>query len=322
MEKIAEKLAPELSKLESFLTSSLRTEVGFIRTVSEYVIKAGGKRIRPILLILSCRLCGDTSDRYLPYAASIEFIHTATLLHDDVIDDAKVRRGKSTANVLFGNPSTILIGDFLYSRAFDLMVSEGSREILAIMARATNLLSEGEILELIMTGNVELKEEEYLEIIEKKTAVLFSAACEIGAILGAAPSDKREALSELGRSLGLIFQIKDDVLDYTSSEQILGKKIGTDLKEGKVTLPLIKALREANRRERVYLERVLRKKAPAFEDFERVRGVIEKYNGIAYALSLCLELAKKAREELLAFPDNPYRQDLLALIDYLVERER
>lgn len=321
MEKIVRPLASELQRLESYLSSSLRTDVEFIRTVSEYVIRAGGKRIRPILLILSSRLCGDNSDRYLPYAASIEFIHTATLLHDDVIDDAKLRRGKSTANVLFGNESTILIGDFLYSRAFDLMVQEGDKEILAIMAKATNLLSEGEILELIMTGNVEIKEEEYLEIIEKKTAVLFSAACEIGAILGHAPKEKREALRELGKSSGLIFQITDDILDYTSSEQVLGKTIGTDLREGKVTLPLIRALSKASPRERSYVRKVLKEKETRPEELEQVRGIIEKYGGISYALSVCSELAREAKAKLLPFSDSPYKEAFLALIDFLLYRK-
>lgn len=321
MERIIALIGPELERLEAFLLDSILTDVDFIKKVASYVIKSGGKRIRPILLILSSRLSGDSSDRYLLYAASIEFIHTATLLHDDVVDNAKVRRGKIAANVLFGNESSVLIGDYLYSRAFDLMVKEGDTEILKILAKTTNLLSEGEILELVKTSDIEIKEEEYFKIIERKTAALFSAACEIGGLLGNLDKKRIEALRDFGYYFGLIFQITDDILDYTSCESVFGKKIGTDLKEGKVTLPLIKALRDTSQKERLYIKRVLEKKNQKKEDFQKVKNLIEKYGGISYAFSKIHEFSRKAKERLLLFPPSEYRVALSELIDFLLVRK-
>ena len=237
----------------------LTTRIPFIRDVVHHLTKSGGKRIRPILVILSSRLCGCRSDEHLPYAAIVEFIHTATLLHDDVVDNAETRRGAATANILWGNEPSVLVGDFLFTKSFDLMVAHHNEEILKVMSKATTDLAEGEIMELLKTSDAQTLEEEYYEVIASKTAVLLSAACEIGALLGGVEHEKRIALRDFGFHMGMAFQLTDDLLDYTSTDRTLGKDAGRDLKEGKVTLPLIHALKTATQTERESIEENLSK---------------------------------------------------------------
>ena len=240
--KLVEK---DLNKLELSIDRLITTKIGFIKEIVNYIIKSGGKRVRPILVILSAKLCGYRGEKHIPFAAIIEFIHTATLLHDDVVDNAKTRRGVSTVNTVWGNEPSVLVGDFLYSKSFELMSNEGNPEILKIISQATTALSEGEILEIIKTADIDTTEKDYFEIIGNKTAVLFSAACEIGAILGKVTTKQRNALKNFGYKLGIAFQLRDDILDYTSYDDVLGKRVGTDLKEGKITLPFIHALKSA-----------------------------------------------------------------------------
>jgi len=321
MESVVRLIEGDLKILEQSIQKLVTTRVSFIKQIVTYIINSGGKRIRPILVILASRLSGYKGDRHIPYAAIIEFIHTATLLHDDVVDNAKTRRGNSTVNTVWGNEPSVLVGDFLYSKSFELMAEDGNPEILRTISKATTALSEGEILELLKTSDVETTEEEYFEVVGNKTAVLFSAACEIGALLGSTGEVQRNALRSFGYDLGIAFQLKDDILDYTSYDAILGKNVGTDLKEGKVTLPLIYALRSATDRDRAYAGKVLQKSNMTQRDFDGVRKIIEKHNGIQYTSDMAIKHITAARNYLEVFENSPYKEALLALADHMLVRE-
>src|SRR5512137_357847 len=235
-------IGDDLKNVELQFKKDLQSDVALIRKVGEYVFSSGGKRIRPALLLLSAHLCDYHGDRHVPLASVVEFIHTATLLHDDVVDNANLRRGIASANTLWGNEASVLVGDFLFSKSFSLMVADGDLSILQVLSNATTLIAEGEVLQLVCTSDLEITEERYVEVIESKTAILISAACRAGAILGTATPEQEEALGHFGMNLGIAFQLMDDTLDYIASEEQFGKSIGHDLEEGKITLPLIHTL--------------------------------------------------------------------------------
>lgn len=311
----------DLEKLESSIDELISTRVSYIKEIVTYIIKSGGKRVRPVLVMLCSKLCGYRGRKHIPYAAIIEFIHTATLLHDDVVDNAKTRRGLSTVNTVWGNEPSVLVGDFLYSRSFELMSRDGNNEILKTISKVTTALSEGEILEIVKTADVETTEKDYYEIIGNKTAVLFGAACEIGAILGQRPDNERRALRNFGYDLGIAFQLMDDVLDYTSYNDVLGKRVGTDLKEGKVTLPLIHILRNAGEKNKARIEKIFAKPRITQRDFDRVLAIIEKNGGIAYTLEATERHLTQAKRYLDVFPASRYKTALLELADYMLKRE-
>lgn len=311
----------DLEKLESSIDELISTRVSYIKEIVTYIIKSGGKRVRPVLVMLCSKLCGYRGRKHIPYAAIIEFIHTATLLHDDVVDNAKTRRGLSTVNTVWGNEPSVLVGDFLYSRSFELMSRDGNNEILKTISKVTTALSEGEILEIVKTADVETTEKDYYEIIGNKTAVLFGAACEIGAILGQRPDNERRALRNFGYDLGIAFQLMDDVLDYTSYNDVLGKRVGTDLKEGKVTLPLIHVLRNAGEKNKARIEKIFAKQRITQRDFDRVLAIIEKNGGIAYTLEATERHLTQAKRYLDVFPASRYKTALLELADYMLKRE-
>jgi octaprenyl-diphosphate synthase len=317
--KLVEK---DLNKLEFSIDKLISTKISFIKEIVNYIIKSGGKRVRPILVILSAKLCGYRGEKYIPFAAIIEFIHTATLLHDDVVDNARTRRGASTVNMVWGNEPSVLVGDFLYSKSFELMSKEGNPEILKIISQATTALSEGEILEIIKTANIDTTEKDYFEIIGNKTAILFSAACEIGAILGNVTTKQRDALKHFGYKLGIAFQLRDDILDYTSYDDILGKRVGTDLKEGKITLPFIHALKSASEKEKLSVAKILKKRTISQKDFEWVSKLMEKYNGIGYASTATEKYLENAKKHLDHFPASQYKSALLSLADSMLKREK
>jgi len=322
MAAIADVIEKDLKKLEKSIDKLITTKIHVIKEIVNYIIKSGGKRVRPILVILSSRLCGYKGEKHIPYAAIIEFIHTATLLHDDVVDNAKTRRGFSTVNTVWGNEPSVLVGDFLYSKSFELMAREGNDTILQVISSATTALSEGEILEIVKTADIGTTEEEYLQIIGNKTAVLFAAACEIGAILGSCARQKRKEMSKFGYNLGMAFQLMDDILDYTSFDNVLGKRVGTDLQEGKITLPLIHVLRSADNEERSYLEKIIGKPRITAKDFARARKIIEKHGGIDYTLATAENYTKSAIGHLKIFPDSKYKESLLGLTNYMLSREK
>jgi octaprenyl-diphosphate synthase len=317
--KLVEK---DLNKLEFSIDKLITTKIGFIKEIVNYIIKSGGKRVRPILVILSAKLCGYQGDKYIPFAAIIEFIHTATLLHDDVVDNARTRRGASTVNMVWGNEPSVLVGDFLYSKSFELMSNEGNYEILRIISQATTALSEGEIQEIIKTADVGTTEKDYFEIIGNKTAILFSAACEIGAILGNVTTKQRDALKHFGYKLGVAFQLRDDILDYTSYDDVLGKRVGTDLKEGKITLPFIHALKSASEKEKLSVAKILKKRTISQKDFEWVSKLMEKYDGIGYAAAATEKYLEDAKKYLDHFPASQYKNALLSLADSMLKREK
>ncbi len=317
--KLVEK---DLNKLEVSIDRLITTKIGFIKEIVNYIIKSGGKRVRPVLVILSAKLCGYRGDKHIPFAAIIEFIHTATLLHDDVVDNAGTRRGASTVNTVWGNEPSVLVGDFLYSKSFELMSRQGNHEILKIISQATTALSEGEILEIIKTAKIDTTEKDYFDIIGNKTAILFSAACEIGAILGNVPATQRNSLKNFGYKLGIAFQLRDDILDYTSYDEVLGKHVGTDLKEGKITLPLIHALKPATERERLSVEKIIHKKTISQKDFEWVSKFINKYNGMRHASATTEKYLDEAKKHLNQFPASRYKDALLSLADSMLKREK
>jgi octaprenyl-diphosphate synthase len=321
MEEVVRLIKEDLDKLENSIEELLTTKVTFIKDVVHHIIKSGGKRIRPILVILSSKLCGYEKDGHLPYAAIVEFIHTATLLHDDVVDNAETRRGSATANTVWGNEASVLVGDFLFSKSFDLMVNGRNEDILSVMSKATTDLAEGEILELLKTSDAHTMEEEYFEVIACKTAVLLSAACEIGALLGKVDAEKRQALKDFGFHIGMAFQLTDDLLDYTSSDSTLGKDAGRDLREGKVTLPLIHALKEADPEEKEIVEAALTKKRVTQKDFQTIKKIIEKYQGLEHTARVSKSHIEDAKRLLAVFPESVYRKALLDLASYIIDRE-
>lgn len=321
METVTKLIADDLTSLESTIQKLITTKIGFIKEIVNHIIRSGGKRVRPILIMLTARLCGYKGEKHIPYAAIIEFIHTATLLHDDVVDNAQTRRGSSTANTLWGNEPSVLVGDFLFSKSFELMAHNGSEEIMRIMSEATTSLAEGEILELLKTCDVDTTEQEYFEIIKNKTASLFSAACEVGAILGKVSQGKRVALRDFGHNLGMAFQLTDDVLDYVSYDSVLGKRVGTDLKEGKVTLPLIHTLKSSTEKEKTYINTVLNNTKITAKDFTRVSKIINRYGGVEYTVNTTRKFIENAKLNLQSFRPSAYKESLTTLADYILARE-
>jgi len=310
----------DLKSVEQEFRVNLDSGVYLIRKVGEYILNNGGKRFRPSLLLLSARLCGYHGKRNIPLAAVVEFIHTATLLHDDVVDNASMRRGKTSANTLWGSGASILIGDFLFSKSFCLTVADGDLRILEVLSGTTTQMAEGEVLQLLKDGDVETTEKDYLAVVTNKTASLISAACQIGAILGNVSKERETALAEYGMNLGIAFQLVDDCLDYTSSNKELGKVIGNDLKEGKVTLPLIHTIKNATPAEREEILAAIEADDIKEYQLSSVMALISRYRGIDYSLKRTRHYVESAKACLNSFEPNLERAALMALADYVVER--
>jgi octaprenyl-diphosphate synthase len=315
-------IGEELKLVEQQFRKDLQSDVPLIRKVGEYVLSSGGKRVRPALLLLSARLCGYSSDKAVPLASVIEFIHTATLLHDDVVDSATLRRGLASANTLWGNEASVLVGDFLFSKSFSLMVGVGSLDILKVLSDATTVIAEGEVMQLLCTGDIDLTEEQYINVVRSKTAILMSAACEAGAILGGAPPEQRQALADFGMDLGIAFQLMDDILDYVATEEEFGKSIGHDLEEGKITLPLIHTLRNCNSSERDIIAAVVEQDEMSLDDFRSVSGLVKEYGGIACTVDSARFYIDRCKSHLDLFTPTPVHEALLSLSDYVVTRSK
>jgi octaprenyl-diphosphate synthase len=311
----------ELHDAEAAYTGYLRTNVSLIPKISEHIILSGGKRLRPALLILTMRMLGGTPGSGQQLAAVIEFIHTATLLHDDVVDEADMRRGLAAANTIWGNEAAVLVGDFLFSTAFDLAVDQRNIAILKALSSATRRLAEGEILELMRTADIDTSEADYRAIIEGKTAVLMAAACECGALLAGDDPHRQEKMRDYGLHAGMAFQIIDDILDYTSREEALGKSIGIDLEEGKLTLPLIHVLKHATAEERERIRDIIRADFVTPDDFSLILGLIRKYRGIEFSTERAAEHIAVARGLLADMPVSPYRQALDFIARYIISRD-
>jgi len=319
-EEALEWIRDDLEKVDQEFRKNLRSSVPIISAVGEHLLLSGGKRFRPILLLLSSKLCGYEGDQHITMASLVEFIHTATLLHDDVIDKADLRRGSASANSIWGNEASVLVGDFLFTKSFYIAVENGNWEVFRSLSKATTLMAEGELEELIKTNDLSLTEEGYLSIITRKTASLISAAAQIGAILGNASEEMEKALSDFGMDLGMAFQLTDDSLDYTSRKEEFGKKIGIDLQDGKITLPLIIALSRCREEERAFIRKLTDSQPFTEEAFFKVVKIIDQYHGIRYAWEKAKAYVERAKDRLRLFPGSKEREALYALADYVLER--
>ncbi|RJP22167.1 MAG: polyprenyl synthetase family protein [Deltaproteobacteria bacterium] len=313
-------LGNDLRNVERALVSNLKSPVPLIPVVGRHITLSGGKRIRPAVLLLCADACGYRGPRRTVMAVVTEYMHTATLLHDDVVDLGTVRRGKPAANILFGNSVSILVGDFLFARASQLMTEDGDIDVLGIYARTLVSLSEGEVLQLMKTRDAGITEEEYLTVVFCKTASLIAAASETGAVLAGADPAVRKAMFGFGKSIGIAFQLVDDILDYTGTEKELGKRPLQDLREGKVTLPLLHALREADAEDRERARRALAKKEPAERDVAFLSGLVDRNGGIAYAASRARSHVRRGKRFLEVLPDCAAREALATLSDYVASR--
>jgi octaprenyl-diphosphate synthase len=320
MDTVLALIGEELKGVERQFKKDLQSDVPLIRKVGEYVLSSGGKRIRPAMLLLAAKLCNYGGERHVPLASVVEFIHTATLLHDDVVDSASLRRGIASANTLWGNEASVLVGDFLFSKSFSLMVADGDLNILRVLSAATTRIAEGEVMQLICTSDVDMTEERYIEVVVCKTAVLLSAASQAGAIIGGAAPEKEAALAAFGLDLGVAFQLMDDTLDYVADEKEFGKSIGHDLEEGKVTLPLIHTLGNCSREERELIGDIIVKEQLDDSDFDKVFALVRQYNGIEYAVGRAKEYVAAAKTHLEIFEDSTVRRALFNLADYVVTR--
>ncbi len=315
-------IGDDLKLVELQFRKDLQSDVPLIRKVGEYVLSSGGKRVRPALLLLAARLCGYTADKAVPLASVVEFIHTATLLHDDVVDSATLRRGLASANTLWGNEASVLVGDFLFSKSFSLMVGVGSLDILRVLSDATTVIAEGEVMQLLCTGEIDLTEEQYTDVIRSKTAILMSAACEAGAILGEAVQSQQQALADFGMDLGIAFQLMDDILDYVATEEEFGKSIGHDLEEGKITLPLIHTLRNCTASERTVIASVVELDEMSLDDFRAVSSLVKQYGGIEYTIEKARYYVDRCQSHLDLFARSPVREAMVSLSEYVVTRSK
>ena len=318
LESIRAPIAADLAEVDAVIRRRLASDVALIRTVASYIIESGGKRLRPALLLLAANACGAQGPAKHEAATVIEFIHTATLLHDDVVDESSLRRGRKTANAQFGNAASVLVGDFLYSRAFQMIVGVGSLRMMAVLADATNVIAEGEVLQLLNIHDADTGEERYLQVIRFKTAKLFQAATQVGAILGGASAQVESALADYGMHLGTAFQLIDDVLDYSGDFQETGKNLGDDLAEGKPTLPLIYAMRAGTGEERAVVREAIERGGKA--DLERVVAAIHRVGALDYARAKARAEAAIAMSRLEGLADSACRDSLLQLTNFSVER--
>ncbi|MCD6320441.1 MAG: polyprenyl synthetase family protein [Candidatus Desulfofervidaceae bacterium] len=309
---------PILMAIEKEIGSHLEARTPLAEEVSRYILKSGGKKLRPLLFVLSSHLCGCENGEEIRLAPIFEYLHVATLLHDDVIDEAHLRRGKPTANNVWGNTIPILAGDFLLARALELAASSGLLKMVQLLAQTTSWLAQGEILEIVKTDALDLSEKEYFEIINGKTAVLIAASSRLGAVLAGAEEDKENALQKYGHRLGLAFQIIDDVLDYIGSEKEFGKPVGHDIKEGKVTLPLIYALKACTLEEKKQVKKQFERRKE--EDIAAIVTLVKAKKGLELATNKAIEFVKEAKEALSIFPPHPAKEILLQIADFVIKR--
>lgn len=318
IEEIRTLIAEDMESVDKLIIQRLASEVVLINQIGHYIVNSGGKRLRPVLAVLSARAMGYEAEHHIDLAAIIEFIHTATLLHDDVVDDSDLRRGRETANALWGNEASVLVGDFLYSRSFEMMVDVGNMRVMEILAKATNIISEGEVLQLLNVHDADTTEERYLNVIRYKTAKLFEAACQLGAIITDSDSEQEQAMATYGMHLGTAFQLIDDVLDYSASSDDMGKNVGDDLAEGKPTLPLIHVMRHGSEDQATLVREAIEQ--GGLEQLDAVMEAVQSTGAIEYTARTAREEADRAIAALSVIPDSPYKQAMVSLADFAVER--
>jgi octaprenyl-diphosphate synthase len=310
----------DFEKVDSLIKHLCSGKEKLIELISDYLLSAGGKRLRPLLTLVCAKMCNYQGDKHISLAAAVEFIHSATLLHDDVVDDSHLRRGKPTANDNWGNKASILVGDFLLSQAFQIMVRSESLKVLEILSKASAVIAEGEVMQLSAVNNIEIKLEDYIKIIEAKTAELFSAACQIGPVIAVKDLKYQYALRDFGLNLGIAFQIMDDVLDYSASEAALGKTIGDDFREGKITLPVIFAYEAGNDDEKEFWTRVMREVRQEEDDLEHALSLINKYDTINKSIATANNYLENARATLNIFNQSEEKSILIEILDFSTKR--
>lgn len=310
----------DLERVNVLILERLQSEVSLIPELARHLIASGGKRVRPMLTLLAARLCGYEGAAHVALATAVEFIHTATLLHDDVVDESDLRRGASTANTIWGNKSPVLVGDFLFSRAFQLMVETERMRVLEILANASAILAEGEVAQLVTANDLSTTEEAYLHVIEAKTASLFKAACEVGAVIADRPAAEERALADYGRHIGIAFQLVDDALDYAALQAELGKTVGDDFREGKITLPILLAYTAGDAEERAFWQRTMEQLDQSEADLAQAQSYLDRHKGVERTIERATQHGVRAKAALEVFPPSPERSALLDLVDFCIER--
>ncbi len=315
-------VSADLEACNQAIVARMASPVALIPALAAHIVAAGGKRLRPMLTLAAARLCGYRGTRHVALAACVEFIHTATLLHDDVVDESALRRGLASANAVFGNKASVLVGDFLFARAFQLMVEDGSLDVLAILSRAAATIAEGEVLQLITQNDLATDEARYLDVIRGKTAALFSAACQVGAVVAGREEPVAAALARYGLDLGIAFQLVDDALDYAADQALLGKTVGDDFREGKVTLPVLLAYHAGSPEEHAFWERTIVRSEQGEDDLSHALALIARHRAIEATIARAAGFARSAQEALACFAASPLRQALLDAADYTLNRAR
>jgi len=320
LDRLQALVAEDLRQVNRVILEHMQSNVALIPTLAGHIIASGGKRLRPILTLAVARMCGYSGARHVSLAACIEFIHTATLLHDDVVDESDLRRGAATANAVWGNKPSVLVGDFLFSRAFQLSVADGSLKVLAILANTSAVLAEGEVMQLLTSNDTETSEAAYLEVITAKTATLFAAACQLGGIVAERPASEEEGLKNYGLNLGIAYQLVDDALDYAARETTLGKAIGDDFREGKITLPVVLSFRRGGEEEHQFWRRTMEDGKQTDGDFERAVMLMERHGAIRDTFERARHYGDVARDSLAIFPDCAEKKGLLEVINFCIRR--
>ncbi len=313
-------VSTEMKGVNETILTRMHSPVVLIPQLAGHLIASGGKRLRPMLTLASAKLIGFEGTRHIKLAACVEFIHTATLLHDDVVDESDLRRGVETANTIWGNQASVLVGDFLFSRSFELMVEDGSLKVLKILSGASSVIAEGEVLQLMTTNDLTTTEDAYLEVISAKTAVLFAAACEIAGVVAEKGEDAEKALAAYGQNLGIAFQLVDDVLDYSAKQATMGKAVGDDFREGKVTLPIILAYRRGGTEEQAFWDRTVGELEQKDGDLEQAMAYISKHGTTQDTLERARHYGQKAKDALAIFPDNEAHEIMDNIIEFVIER--
>lgn len=312
--------AADMAEVDALILERMDSPIGLIPDLAQHLVGAGGKRLRPLLTVASARLCGYGGREQYKLAAAVEFIHSATLLHDDVVDESALRRGKKPANLIWGNSASILVGDFLFARAFNLMVEADSMEALGILSTASSVITEGEVQQLAALRNIDMSEETYMQVISAKTAALFAAATEVAPVIAERPAAERGALKDYGQKLGLAFQLVDDALDYGGFESALGKSVGDDFREGKMTLPVIRAVQSASGKDREFWTRVITEQNQQDVDLEKAVSMLRSAGALQSTMDLARTYALEARRALDIFPKSDWREALQDLADFVVDR--